>query len=32
VTTNGAGVLTFTTPAAGVSKGQSIAFAMIFGL
>ena len=32
VTTDGSGNLTFTTPASGVSKGQSIAFAMIFGL
>jgi len=32
ISTNGSGVLTFSTPATGVSKGQSIAFAMIFGL
>jgi hypothetical protein len=32
VTTNGSGVLSFTTPAAGATKGQAIAFAMIFGL
>lgn len=30
--TNGSGVLSFVTPSSGVSKGQSIAFAMIFGL
>ena len=32
VTTNGSGVLSFATPTAGVTKGQSIAFAIIFGL
>ena len=32
VTTDGSGNLTFSTPSSGVSKGQSIAFAMIFGL
>ena len=32
LTTNGSGVLSFTTITSGVSKGQSIAFAMIFGL
>jgi hypothetical protein len=32
ISTNGSGVLTFSTPSSGVSKGQSIAFAMIFGL
>lgn len=32
LTTNGSGTLTFSTPATGVSKGQAIAFAMIFGL
>jgi hypothetical protein len=32
VTTNGSGTLTFSTPAAGATKGQAIAFAIIFGL
>jgi hypothetical protein len=32
ITTDGAGNLSFTTITSGVSKGQSIAFAMIFGL
>jgi hypothetical protein len=32
ITTDGSGTLTFTTPAAGASKGQAIAFALIFGL
>jgi hypothetical protein len=32
ITTNGSGTLTFTTPAAGATKGQAIAFALIFGL
>lgn len=32
ITTNGSGVLSFSTITSGVSKGQSIAFAMIFGL
>ena len=32
VTTNGSGVLTFTTPASGATKGQAIAFSLIFGL
>lgn len=32
ITTNGSGTLTFSTITSGVSKGQSIAFAMIFGL
>ena len=32
LTTDGSGVLSWTTPSSGVSKGQSIAFAMIFGL
>jgi hypothetical protein len=32
LTTNGSGTLTFTTPAAGATKGQAIAFALIFGL
>lgn len=32
LTTDGSGVLSWTTPASGVSKGQSIAFALIFGL
>ena len=32
LTTNGSGTLSFTTITSGVSKGQSIAFAMIFGL
>ena len=32
ITTNGSGVLSFTTPAAGATKGQAIAFALIFGL
>ena len=31
VTTDGAGNLTFSTPAAGVSTGKAIAMAMIFG-
>lgn len=32
LTTNGSGTLSFTTITSGVSKGQSIAFALIFGL
>lgn len=32
LTTDGSGVLTWSTPSSGVSKGQSIAFALIFGL
>ena len=32
LTTDGSGGLSWTTPSSGVSKGQSIAFAMIFGL
>jgi hypothetical protein len=32
LTTDGSGVLTWSTPSGGVTKGQSIAFAMIFGL
>lgn len=32
ISTNGSGTLSFTTPAAGASKGQAIAFALIFGL
>lgn len=32
VTTDGSGNLSFSTITSGVSKGQSIAFAMIFGL
>lgn len=32
LTTNGSGTLTFTTPTAGATKGQAIAFALIFGL
>ncbi len=32
ITTDGSGNLTFSTITSGVSKGQSIAFAMIFGL
>lgn len=32
LTTNGSGTLSWSTPSSGVSKGQSIAFAMIFGL
>ena len=32
ITTNGSGTLSFTTPTAGASKGQAIAFALIFGL
>lgn len=32
LTTNGSGTLTFSTPATGATKGQAIAFAMIFGL
>lgn len=31
LTTNGAGTLSFTTPTPAVTKGQSIAFALIFG-
>jgi hypothetical protein len=31
VSTDGAGNLTFSTPAAGVSTGKAIAMAMIFG-
>lgn len=30
--TNGSGTLSWSTPSSGISKGQSIAFAMIFGL
>ena len=32
VTTDGSGNLTFSTPSSGASKGQAIAFSMIFGL
>jgi len=32
VTTDGAGNLTFATPSGGATKGQAIAFSMIFGL
>lgn len=32
VSTDGAGNLTFSTPASGATKGQAIAFSMIFGL
>lgn len=32
LTTDGSGVLSWTTPSGGTTKGQSIAFAMIFGL
>jgi hypothetical protein len=32
LTTDGSGVLSWSTPSSGVSKGQSIAFALIFGL
>lgn len=32
LTTDGSGALSWSTPSAGVSKGQSIAFALIFGL
>jgi hypothetical protein len=32
VQTNGSGTLTFATPASGASKGQAIAFSIIFGL
>lgn len=32
LTTNGSGTLSWSTPSSGVSKGQSIAFAMVFGL
>ena len=32
ISTNGSGTLTFSTPAAGATKGQAIAFALIFGL
>ena len=32
ISTNGSGVLSFSTPAAGATKGQAIAFALIFGL
>lgn len=32
VTTDGSGNLTFQTPTGGATKGQAIAFAMIFGL
>ena len=32
LTTNGSGTLSWSTPSSGVSKGQSIAFALIFGL
>ena len=32
ITTDGSGNLTFSTPASGATKGQAIAFAMIFGL
>jgi hypothetical protein len=31
VTTNGSGVLSFSTPSVGISTGKSIAMAMIFG-
>lgn len=31
VTTDGAGNLTFSTPSAGISAGQAIAFTLIFG-
>lgn len=32
LTTNGSGTLTFSTPASGATKGQAIAFSLIFGL
>lgn len=32
LTTDGAGNITFTTPASGATKGQAIAFSLIFGL
>lgn len=32
VSTDGAGNLSFSTPASGATKGQAIAFSMIFGL
>lgn len=32
VTTDGSGNLTFSTPSSGASKGQAIAFSIIFGL
>jgi hypothetical protein len=32
ISTNGSGTLSFSTPAAGATKGQAIAFALIFGL
>lgn len=32
LTTNGSGTITFTTPASGATKGQAIAFSLIFGL
>ena len=32
VTTDGAGNLSFSTPTGGATKGQAIAFALIFGL
>jgi len=32
LTTNGSGTLTFSTPATGATKGQAIAFSLIFGL
>ncbi len=32
VTTDGSGTLTFSTPSGGASKGQAIAFSIIFGL
>lgn len=32
ISTDGSGNLSFSTPAAGASKGQAIAFALIFGL
>ena len=32
LTTNGSGTLTFTTPASGATKGQAIAFSLLFGL
>lgn len=32
LTTDGSGNITFTTPASGATKGQAIAFSLIFGL
>lgn len=32
ISTDGSGNLTFSTPASGATKGQALAFAMIFGL